>query len=282
MRLLDKSVNSMAVLQPAAVSAANRAANGGAPVISVRDLMVVYDGETAIEHISFDIHAGERIAIIGPNGAGKSTLLKAIVGLIQPRGGTIEIAPEWQDHLGYVPQYENIHWNFPVTVRDVVMMGCARRIGWLRWPRREHWQTVEAALERVGLADLSYRQVGDLSGGQRRRVFIARALAQDARILVLDEPFSGVDASAQTDLMGVLERLNAEGMTLLLSTHDLDLAFHRFSRVMALRQTLIAYGKPDEVYTTDVLTAIYGRRLIAWHDGKPIDVFVDEHACPDC
>ncbi len=242
------------------------------PVLEVRDLTVLYDADAGIEHVSFAVQAGESVAVIGPNGAGKSTLMKAVMGLLQPRTGEIIV----NRPLGYVPQYESVNWDFPVTVRDVVMMGRTRRIGWLRWPGRAHWLAVDAALERAGIADLAGRQIGELSGGQRRRAFIARALAQEAEILILDELFSGVDASAQNDMMQVLDGLRRDGMTILLSTHDLGLAFRRFDRVLAMRYHLIAYGTPAEVYTPEVLAQIYGSKL-ATLDGTT--VFVDDHEC---
>jgi ABC-type Mn2+/Zn2+ transport system ATPase subunit len=247
----------------------------------VSGLTVRYNGDNAIEDVTFRIAEGEKVAIIGPNGAGKSTLIKAILGLLRYQSGKITVAGDLAK-LGYVPQHEDVNWNFPVTVRDVVMMGCVRQIGWLRLPTHADWRRVDAALERVDMATFGKRQVGELSGGQRRRVFVARALAQNADILLLDEPFSGVDVSAQAELMNVLDRLNVEGLTILLSTHDLDLAFHRFSRVLALRKRLIAFGTPQEVYQTEVLAQLYGKRLVAWHDGDPVSVFMDEHGCADC
>jgi ABC-type Mn2+/Zn2+ transport system ATPase subunit len=251
-------------------------------ILVVRDLTVTYNREPALEAVSFSIYAGERVAIIGPNGAGKSTLIKAIMGLLQPQAGTISIHGDRRDCLGYVPQHEGVNWDFPATAREVVMMGRARHIGWLRRAGRDHWRQVDEALDRVGMADLRHRQIGDLSGGQRRRVFIARALAQEARILLLDEPFSGVDASAQAGMMAVLDDLNRAGITLLLSTHDLGLAFQRFARVMALRRSLIAYGPPEAVYTPDVLARLYGGQLATWQAGQPVLVFVDDHHCADC
>lgn len=249
-----------------------------APVIRVRDLKVAYNGAPAVEDVSFDVYAGERVAIIGPNGAGKSTVIKAVLGLLQPRAGAVDV-PGGRQRLGYVAQHEAVSWDFPVTVRDVVMMGRARHIGWLRPPRRADWQAVDAALVRVGLADLRGRQVGELSGGQRRRVFIARALAQEADTLLLDEPFSGVDASAQASIMDVLDALNADGLTIVLSTHDLGLAFRRFDRVLALRGRVIAYDTPAVVYRPEVLTQLYGGRLATWDDGQQVFVFVDDHNC---
>lgn len=251
------------------------------PIIDVRDVTVRYNGDAAIEHITFHVEAGERVAIIGPNGAGKSTLINAILGLLRHQSGEIVVKSELHK-LGYVPQHEDVNWNFPVTVSDVVMMGYLRRIPRFRLPTRAQRQQVEHVLEQVGMTGFRDRQVGELSGGQRRRVFIARALAMEADVLLLDEPFSGVDASAQTDLMDVLDKLNAAGLTILLSTHDLDLAFHRFDKVLALRQRVIAFGTPDEVYQTDVLAQLYGKRLLAWQDGKQVSVFVDEHGCGDC
>lgn len=245
------------------------------PAVCVEHLTVLYDQTTGIEDVSFDVYPGEAVAVIGPNGAGKSTLMKTMMGLLQPRAGTITL----NRSPGYVPQHETVNWDFPVTVRDVVMMGRTRRIGWLRWPGRAHWQIVDAALERVGMREFAGRQIGELSGGQRRRVFIARALAQEAQLLILDEPFSGVDASAQADMMAVLDNLRQDGMTILLSTHDLSLAFQRFDRVLALDYRLIAYGPPSEVYTPEMLTRLYGGGLATVDNGHPVRVFVDDHHC---
>lgn len=249
--------------------------------LRVRDLTVTYGDVQALEDVSFEIAAGDQVAIIGPNGAGKSTLMKAMLGLLPVLNGEIEIAGS-TNRLGYVPQHEEVDWNFPVTVRDVVLMGVAREVGWLRLPRKQHRERADEALARVGISDLANRQVGELSGGQRRRVFIARALAQQADVLLLDEPFSGVDVRAQAELMDVLDRLNAQGITILLSTHDLELAFHRFNHVMALRRRLIAYGAPETVYRTDVLDALYERPLLAWQNGQPVRLIHDEHGCDGC
>ena len=246
-------------------------------VISVSDLTVYYDGNLALDKVSVDIQAGERVAVIGPNGAGKSTLMKAIMGLLQARTGTVSVTDP--QRLGYVPQHEAVNWDFPVAVRDVVMMGQTRRIGWFRRPGQGHWQNVDAALARVGMVEFSGRQVGELSGGQRRRVFIARTLAQSADVLILDEPFSGVDASAQAEIMAVLDRLHADGLTIVLCTHDLGLAFNRFDKVLALNRHRIAYGPPDEVYTPQVLSQLYGGRLTTIQDGEQVTVFVDDHHC---
>ncbi len=252
------------------------------PIVAVRGLTVVYNREPAIEDVSFTVAAGERVAIIGPNGAGKSTLIKAIMGLLQAQAGSIRVAGDRRKTLGYVPQNEGVDWSFPATVREVVMMGRTRHIGWLRRAGRDEWARVDAALARAGMSELANRQIGELSGGQRRRVFVARALAQEANVLVLDEPFSGVDAGAQADLMDVLDGLNREEITILLSTHDLGLAFNRFDKVMALNRQMIAYGTRDVVYKGDVLARLYGGRVATWQEGGQMMLFVDDHHCEDC
>jgi ABC-type Mn2+/Zn2+ transport system ATPase subunit len=249
------------------------------PILEVRGLTVIYNRVPAIQDVTFTVMAGERTAVIGPNGAGKSTLIKTIMGLLQPQAGTVRVNDDNRYALGYVPQNEGVDWDFPVTVREVVLMGRTRHIGWLRRADRDQWAAVDTALARVGMADLADRQIGELSGGQRRRVFIARALAQEARILLLDEPFSGVDASAQASLMDVLDSLNQDGITISLCTHDLGLAFSRFDKVIALHRDLIAYGKPADVYQPDVLAKLYGGQLATWQDGKQVMFFVDDHHC---
>lgn len=251
-------------------------------VLAVNGLTVLYDGEPVLEDISFEVMRGDSVAIIGPNGAGKSTLMKAIMGLLQPQSGRIAQNGSAAGRFGYIPQHEEVNWDFPVTVRDVVMMGCIRQIGWFRLPRRSHRHQVDAALARVAMSDFADRQIGELSGGQRRRVFIARALAQEADILLLDEPFSGVDASAQASLLDVLASLHHDGLTLLLSTHDLGLAFNHFDKVLALSQRLVAFGPPNTVYTPDTLARLYGGKLATISDGQHIAVYVDDHSCSGC
>src|SRR5690606_20759503 len=202
------------------------AAATGEIVLSVRGVSAGYPAaRDALQNGSFDVRRGERVAVLGPNGAGKSTLLKAVVGLISFTGGAISIhgADCHTSHslVCYVPQNASIDWNFPATVRDVVMMGRLRQIGWFRLPNRQHWDAVDHRLDQVGLRHLRDRRIGQLSGGQRQRVFIARALAQDTDILLLDEPFSGVDAAAQSEILDVLDRLQAQGVTEIVATHDL-------------------------------------------------------------
>ena len=248
-------------------------------VLRLEGVSVGYGDVMALEDVSFTARRGDQIAIIGPNGAGKSTLLKALLGMLPVSRGTVQV--ESSKPLGYVPQHEGVNLQFPVTVRDVVMMGRHRQIGWLRQPGKRDGLAVDEALARVGLSALGKRQIGELSGGQRRRVFIARALAQEADILLLDEPMNGVDVDGQAALMEVLDALNADGLTILMTTHDLDLAFRRFGKVMALKRRLVAFGAPDVVYTSDVLSQMYDRVLASSGDGKRLTMLIDEHGC-DC
>jgi ABC-type Mn2+/Zn2+ transport system ATPase subunit len=233
----------------------------------------------AIQDISFVVHEGERIAVLGPNGAGKSTLFKAIVGLIPFNEGEISI--HGQDcrtsHtlVGYVPQNNTVDWRFPATVGDVVMMGRLRQIGWFRFANRRHWEVVNHLLDQVGMVDLRNRRIGQLSGGQRQRVFIARALAQETDVLLLDEPFSGVDATAAREILDVLDRLQSERVTVLIATHDLNLASTRFDRVMLIRQRLIAAGTPAQVFTPENFQLAYGSHVGVFRDGGFF--VVDEH-----
>lgn len=248
-------------------------------LFGVYNLSVNYDGNPALDKISFELFEGEKLAIIGPNGAGKSTLLRTIMGMISSSTGQISLTDDLRRRLGYVPQHNQVNWDFPVTVRDTVMMGLTREIGWLRFPRRQHWGLVEHALEQVGLSDYANRAINELSGGQQRRVFIARTLAQNADVLLLDEPFAGVDVGAQSDLMDVLDHLNGQGITIIFTTHDLNLAFQRFDRVMALNREMIAIGQPQEISHADILMRLYGGSFITIDKGQQVSLFVDDPGC---
>ncbi len=242
------------------------------PALLVEHLSTGYPGNRyALSDISFTINAGERVAVIGPNGAGKSTLFKAIVGLLQFTHGHISIygADCYSSHIyvGYVPQQSEIDWSFPVSVYDVVMMGRNRHIGWFRWPGKSDRAIVNDILDHLSLADLAKRQISELSGGQRRRVFIARALAQDARVLLLDEPFSGVDQHAEGEIVEALEILTRRRITILLSTHHLEKAALHFDKVMVLNGELLAYGPPADALTPQRLRDAFGPAMpIFLHD----------------
>jgi len=228
-------------------------------ILCVENLTVGYNGSHALEEVSLSVNEGEQVAIVGPNGAGKSTLFKALVGLIPPVSGTISTNGA---EMAYVTQRSAVDWSFPVTVHDVVMMGRIGKMGWLRWKRPRDGEIVERCLEQVGMADLANRQIGELSGGQQQRVFIARALAQEARILLMDEPFSGVDAAAQEAILDLLQTLPRQGVTVLVSTHDLNLAVERFDRIALLNRRLVAYGLPRQVIRPETLAAAYGGQAV--------------------
>ncbi len=257
------------------------------PALSVMELGTGYAGNRqAIDRISFNVFRGERLAVVGPNGAGKSTLFKAIVGLMPFHRGAISIhganCAHSHDMIGYVPQHNAIDWDFPATVEDVVMMGRVRKLGWFRMPRRRDWEAIRALLDQVGMADFAKRQIGALSGGQKRRVFIARALAQETDVLLLDEPFSGVDVAAQSEIMDVLDILKAMQITVILATHDLELAVKRFDKMLLLKQIVIAYGTPQEVFQPQHLKAAYGGHVSIMpvdEDNSGTLILADEHGC---
>ncbi len=260
---------------------------GVTPALEVQNLSAGYPGDRyAVENISFAVQPGERVAVIGPNGAGKSTLFKAIVGLIPFTHGQISIHGEdcgtSHDLVGYVPQHEAIDWTFPVTVQDVVMMGRARQIGWFRLPRRGDRQAVQDLRERLKLAHLANRQIGMLSGGQKRRVFIARALAQETRVLLMDEPFTGVDSSAEQEIMETLDVLTAQGITLVIATHDMSKAAQSFDRLLLVNRHNLAFGPAGEVLRPDVLRQAYAGAVQVFSDDDGATFMIaDEHGCGD-
>lgn len=249
--------------------------SAGEALLEVDNVSARYRGQLALEHVSFRAFIGERLAVVGPNGAGKSTLFKVIAGVLPLAGGTLRTpgrAALADLRVAYVPQRSTVDWTFPVNVYDVVMMGRVGTIGLLRWPRVRDHERVRASLDTVGIARLAKRQIGELSGGQQQRVFIARALAQEADLLLMDEPLNGLDLPSQEDLFRVLDDLRAQRVTVLVATHDLDQAAKRFDRVMLLNRRLIGIGQPDAVFTPEHLAAAYGGnvRLIETDDGMLI------------
>jgi ABC-type Mn2+/Zn2+ transport system ATPase subunit len=244
------------------------------PILTVQNLTVGYDGHRALDDVSLSLEVGERVAVVGPNGAGKSTLFKAMVGLLRPSAGSVEAKGAV---IGYVTQRSTVDWSFPVTVHDVVMMGRIARMGWLRWQRPKDREIVRRCLEQVGMLHLSGRQIGELSGGQQQRVFIARALAQEATILLMDEPFAGVDAPSQEAILDILDHLRAQDVTVMVSTHDLNLATERFDRLALLNRRLVAYGPPRQVIAPDILAEAYGGKAL-WR-GEDYAMVVGDIAC---
>ncbi|MDW8065917.1 MAG: metal ABC transporter ATP-binding protein [Anaerolineae bacterium] len=240
----------------------------GAPLLEVRNLSMRYDQVAALEDISFTVEPGERIAIVGPNGAGKSTLLKIIAGVLAPTSGVVRIyghGPQGHLCISYIPQRTEVDWDFPLTVADVVMMGRVGRIGLLCYPGPRDREAVYRALHQTGIANLAHRPIRALSGGQQQRMFIARALAQEAELLLMDEPFTGLDLTAQEGILEILDHLRRQGVTVIVATHDLEQAASRFQRVLLLNRRLIAFGTPEEVFTPQALKLAYGGHLRLIH-----------------
>jgi manganese/iron transport system ATP-binding protein len=243
------------------------------PTLELQHVWVAYNGWVggangrplyALEDVSVRVDTGERIAVVGPNGAGKSTLFRLIAGTLAPDEGDIHIYgydPGGHICIAYVPQRNQIDWTFPVTVEDVVMMGRVGKIGLFRWPRRADWQVVRQSLARVDATELAKKQIGELSGGQQQRVFLARALAQEAELLLLDEPLNGLDIPTQEAILTILDDLRRDGVTVLLATHDLDMAAERFDRIMLLNRRIVALGPPGEVLRSENLLAAYGGHI---------------------
>ncbi len=241
------------------------------PVLDVRNLTVRYNGREALQDASFHLHAGERIAVVGPNGAGKSTLFKAVAGVLMPSGGQINVygsGPKAHVCIGYVPQRSQVDWSFPVSVGDVVMMGRIAKLGLFGWPRKRDWELVHAALKMVDLDDLSRRQIGQLSGGQQQRMFIARALAQEAELMLMDEPLTGLDTPAQESLLDLLDLLKRRKVTVMVATHDLEQAARHFERIMLLNRRIVAFGPPAEVLQPEILLLAYGSKLRLGNSGE--------------
>jgi ABC-type Mn2+/Zn2+ transport system ATPase subunit len=220
-------------------------------------------GRDAIEAVTFALETGQMAGILGPNGGGKTTLFRALLGELPQRRGTVELAGS----PAYVPQTDHARLDFPVSALDVALMGAYRRTPFYRRLGRGERATAEAALERVGLADRARARFGTLSGGQRQRVLIARALVQDARVLLLDEPLSGVDAPSAVRIEAVLAELRDEGRALLVATHDVEQA-RRFERVLCLHRRQVAFGAPAEVLTAPVLQETYGDELVVLEGGR--------------
>jgi manganese/iron transport system ATP-binding protein len=232
--------------------------------VEASHVTVRYNGRAALDALSFTLNAGERIAVVGPNGAGKSTLFKVIAGVLNPTTGEVRVAghcPGGHICIAYVPQRSQVDWDFPVTVADVVMMGRAGRLGLLRRPGAADREYVRQCLDVVAMADLAERQIGELSGGQQQRMFIARALAQQAELMLMDEPLHGLDVPSQEGIFEIMDQLRHRGVTVMVATHDLNLAAERFDRVMLLNRRLLGIGRPADVFTPDRLQEAYGDHL---------------------
>jgi manganese/zinc/iron transport system ATP- binding protein len=240
--------------------------------VEVEDLTVAYGERPALWDVDVTVPAGTLMAVVGPNGAGKTTLVRAVLGLVRPAAGRIDVFgrpyEEQRRLVAYVPQRSSVDWDFPTSVLDVVTMGRYGAIGWLRRPGRRDREAAADALDQVGMAAFADRQISQLSGGQQQRVFLARALVQDARVYLMDEPFQGVDAVTERAIVDLLRRIRAAGATVVAVHHDLQTVPEYFDAVTLLNVRRIASGPVDEVFTEENLRATYGGRGAFTFDGR--------------
>lgn len=238
--------------------------------VQVDHLTVSYGPVPALLDISFAVEPGQLVGIIGPNGSGKSTLVKALLGFVKPDYGSIRLfgkeTEKEKGSVAYVPQRGAVDWDFPVTVRDVARMGRYPKIPWWRDISAEDRRIADEALEMVRMSEYANRQIGQLSGGQQQRVFMARALAQDSELLLLDEPFAGVDAATEKAILDVLRKTREAGRTTLVVHHDLATAAEYFDRLVLLKQRLFAYGPPEAILQPELLAEVYEGTLRVFND----------------
>jgi manganese/iron transport system ATP-binding protein len=231
------------------------------PVLEAEDVSVELGGRPALQNATLSVRAGELVGLVGPNGAGKTTLLRACLGLVPVKSGGVRIDGQpvrrGGNVAGYVPQRHEFAWDFPASVQDAVMTGLVRRIGWLRRPAERHWSAVWRALDQVRLGDLRRRPVGELSGGQRQRVLVARALVTDPPVLLLDEPFTGLDMPTQELLTRLFATLAGE-RAVLMATHDLAAAAHTCDRLVLLNRRVVADGRPADLRDPDLWMSTFG------------------------
>lgn len=233
--------------------------------IEVHDLTVSYQKKPVLYGVDLEIQEGSLVGILGPNGAGKSTLVKTIMNMIRPNGGYVKIFGKdpkiGMKQIGYVPQRESVDWEFPVTVMDVVLMGRYGHLGWLSRVTKHDRQKASECLEQVNMLPYADRQIGNLSGGQQQRVFLARALAQESSVYLMDEPFAGVDAVTEKTIVSIMQNMKKEGKTLLVVHHDLSSAKEYFDQLLLLNMRKVAFGPTSKVYTHELLQKTYGGRL---------------------
>jgi manganese/zinc/iron transport system ATP- binding protein len=233
--------------------------------IEVHDLTVAYQHRPVLWDIDLEFPEGELIGVVGPNGAGKSTLIKAIMGLVPLASGHVKVFGQTSRRalrsVAYVPQRESVDWDFPTTARDVVLMGRYGQLSLFGRPRKKDHEIALQSLEKVGMAEFADRQISQLSGGQQQRVFLARALAQQTRVYLMDEPFAGVDAATEKAIVSILRTLKEEGSTVIVVHHDLHSVPEYFDSVLLLNLRAVAFGPVDSTFTEQNLNATYGGRL---------------------
>lgn len=255
-------------------------AEDAVPALEAHDLTVSYLKRPVLYGVDLAVPAGKLVGIVGPNGAGKSTLIKSIMGLVPASGGWVKVfgksTKENIQRVGYVPQRESVDWDFPVSVMDVVLMGCYGRLGLVRRPGKKERELAHTALEKVGMEAYSKRQIANLSGGQQQRVFLARALAQESDLYLMDEPFAGVDAATESAIIDLLQEMRDRGKTVLVVHHDLATAREYFDMLLLLNMRVVAFGDTDQVFTGELLQKTYGGRLTMLSEMADTMAKVDE------
>lgn len=244
------------------------------PVIELRGVTCGYDGHAVLSNIDLTVMAGDFVGLVGPSGAGKTTLLRLALGAVDVYGGEILVnglkVTGRRAHAGYVPQLETIDWTFPVTVEHVVMMGRASE-GWTPWVPRRVRDEAYSVMERLGIADLGKRHIRALSGGQQQRAFLGRALFSSPRLLLLDEPTAGVDIKTRDDVLHLLDELNHEGVTVVMTTHEINAVAAHLPWVVCVNGGIIAEGPPSDVYTPDILRRTYNAEMsVIQYDGMTL------------
>jgi len=238
--------------------------------LETHDLSVAYHKKPVLYGVDLAIPKGQLVGIVGPNGAGKSTLIKAVMGLLPMRSGWVEVFGQpfgkSKTRVGYVPQRESVDWDFPVNVMDVVMMGRYGKLGLFRRPKKEDREVARQCLDKVKMLPFASRQISNLSGGQQQRVFLARALAQESDLYLMDEPFAGVDAATETAIIELLKELKDRGKTILVVHHDLTTAREYFDSLVLLNMRVVAFGPTKEVFNVEQLQKTYGGRLTLLSD----------------
>ncbi len=253
---------------------AGPACAAGQPAVQLAHVTVAYGARVVLQDITLELPSARIIGLIGPNGAGKTTLLRSIVGAQRVLEGTVRVlgaaADAVRQRVAYVPQRRDVDWSFPLSVLDVVLMGRYGKLGLLRRPSKQDRELALDALKQVGLAKRQACQIGELSGGQQQRVFLARALVQDADLMLLDEPFNGIDTTTQSVIFDLLCEQRQRGRTVLLSTHDLHSVEQNCDQLVALNRRIIAFGPVDQVFTAPVLQSTFGSQVAVVGDGQTV------------
>ncbi len=247
----------------------NEAHKHGTPIVEVTDLTCGYDGQPVLSDVNINIMAGDFVGLLGPSGSGKTTLLRAILGAVDVYEGDVTVegasTSRKRPKVGYVPQLETIDWNFPVTVREAVMMGRTMENAPFPWFNKREKNLAMEMLERLGIADLADRHIRDLSGGQQQRVFLARALVSSPRLLLMDEPTAGVDIKTRDDVMHLLHELNHHGVTIVMTTHEINAVAAHLPWVVCINGRLVAEGPPSQVFTPSMFKMTYGAEMPVIH-----------------